>query len=129
MSLATALWKHRGEVATGGRREVAQSPVTPHRHVTGAHVICPSPPAPQTTSFSRISRRRPSPPPPLLSVIRRDNAALRQREKDAAELRSLLEQKREVSEKLARGAEAARERAERAESEAEKMRNEGLSLR
>jgi len=60
---------------------------------------------------------------------RAENKALRAREKDAAELRSLLEQKRGVSAQLARGAEAARARAERAEGAAEALRAEGESLR
>lgn len=65
----------------------------------------------------------------LLLVEREENETLRNREKDAAELRSLLDQKRGVSTQLARGAEAARARAEKAESEAEKMRAESVSLR
>ncbi|CAM9522609.1 unnamed protein product, partial [Ectocarpus sp. 13 AM-2016] len=60
---------------------------------------------------------------------REENQALLAREKDAAELRSLLEQKRGVSARLASGAEAARARAERAESQAEKMVADGVSLR
>lgn len=55
--------------------------------------------------------------------------AIRAREQDAAELRSLLEEKRGVSTDLARGAEAARARAERAEGETERMRAEASSLR
>lgn len=61
--------------------------------------------------------------------LREENQALLAREKDAAELRSLLEQKRGVSARLASGAEAARVRAERAESQAEKMVADGVSLR
>lgn len=54
---------------------------------------------------------------------------LRAREKDAAELRSLLDQKRGVSAQLARGAESARARAEGAERRVEEMRAEASSLR
>ncbi|CAN0103951.1 unnamed protein product, partial [Ectocarpus sp. 4 AP-2014] len=64
-----------------------------------------------------------------LAMAREENQALLAREKDAAELRSLLEQKRGVSARLASGAEAARVRAERAESQAEKMVADGVSLR
>lgn len=60
---------------------------------------------------------------------RDENKLLRARDKDAAELRSLLEQKRGVSAQLARGAEAARARAERAERAAEETRTEAMSLR
>ncbi|CAM9404502.1 unnamed protein product, partial [Ectocarpus sp. 12 AP-2014] len=55
-----------------------------------------------------------------LAMAGEENQAFLAREKDAAELRSLLEQKRGVSARLASGAEAARVRAERAESQAEK---------
>ncbi|CBJ33546.1 expressed unknown protein [Ectocarpus siliculosus] len=64
-----------------------------------------------------------------LAMGREENQALLAREKDAAELRSLLEQKRGVSARLASGAEAARARAERAESQAEKMVADRVSLR
>lgn len=65
----------------------------------------------------------------MLFVFRAEKEALRERGKDAAELRSLLEEKRGLSTKLARGAEAARARAERAEEEAERIRGEAASLR
>ncbi|CAN0109749.1 unnamed protein product, partial [Ectocarpus fasciculatus] len=64
-----------------------------------------------------------------LTTAREENQALLAREKDAAELRSLLEQKRGVSARLASGAEAARARAELAESQAEKMVADGVCLR
>ncbi|CAB1121208.1 unnamed protein product [Ectocarpus sp. CCAP 1310/34] len=64
-----------------------------------------------------------------LAMARERFPALLAREKDAAELRSLLEQKRGVSARLASGAEAARVRAERAESQAKKMVADGVSLR
>eukprot|EP00752_Nemacystus_decipiens_P013082 g11571.t1 len=64
-----------------------------------------------------------------LTTARSENKALRARERDAAELRSLLEQKRGVSAQLAKGAEAARARAECAERAAEEMRAEAMSLR
>ena len=60
---------------------------------------------------------------------RSENKTLRARDKKAAELRSLLEQKRGVSAQLARGAEVARARAERAERAAEETRAEAVSLR
>lgn len=66
---------------------------------------------------------------PVAKINRGKNKILRAREKDAAELRSLLEQKRGVSAQLARGAEAARARAERAEKTAEELRVKAASLR
>lgn len=53
---------------------------------------------------------------------------LRRREQDAAELQSLLEEKRGVYSEVARRAEAARARAERAEGEMERLRAECSSL-
>ena len=53
---------------------------------------------------------------------------VRGREQDAAELRSLLEEKQGVSREVARRAEAARARAERAEGEVERLRAECSSL-
>ena len=59
---------------------------------------------------------------------REESEVLRGRERDAAELRSLMEEKRGVSREVARRAEAARARAERAEGEVERLRAECSSL-
>lgn len=60
---------------------------------------------------------------------RREKEALLEREGDAAELRSLLEQKRGVSAELVAVTKSARARTEHAEGEAERLRAEASSLR
>lgn len=62
-------------------------------------------------------------------VFREEKEALRERGEDAAELRSLLEEKRGLSTELARRVDAARARTEHAEEEAERIRGEAASLR
>lgn len=59
---------------------------------------------------------------------REESEVLRGRDRDAAELRSLMEERRGVSREVARRAEAARARAQRAEGEVERLRAECASL-